>query len=278
MTTLLAQITDTHIREPGRLAYRRLNTALFLKSAIEALMRLPQKPDALILTGDLTDFARPGEYQHLSTLLEPLDFPYYLLPGNHDDADNLRAAFPHHRYLGTDDFVQYSVKVGDLRIVALDSTVRGQSAGRLCTSRLTWLAAELDRDPATPTIVAIHHPPFKTLIGHMDRIGLLEGADEFAAILNRYTNIERVISGHLHRSIFTRFANTMASTAPSPAHQVCFDLSEDAPSSWILEPPGFHVHAWQGVAGHKTSLVTHVVPIGRFDGPFPFHENGDLID
>ena len=35
MMTLLAQITDSHIREPGRLAYRRLNTAPYLSSAVE---------------------------------------------------------------------------------------------------------------------------------------------------------------------------------------------------------------------------------------------------
>ena len=37
-----------------------------------------------------------------------------------------------------------------------------------------WLAEHLDE--TTPTIVAMHHPPFITGIGHMDRIGLLEGA------------------------------------------------------------------------------------------------------
>lgn len=274
MTTLLAQVTDTHIRAPGRLAYRRLDTAPYLACAVDALLGLPQKPDAVILTGDLTDFGRPAEYRHLAQLMEPLDFPCYLLPGNHDDPDNLRRTFPGHTYLGTGRFIQYSISVGDLRVVALDSSERGQSAGRLCPSRLAWLEAELDHDPLTPTVIAIHHPPFKTLIGHMDRIGLLEGAQDFAAILERHSNIQRVICGHLHRTIFTSFARTVVSTAPSPAHQVCLDLSEQAPSAWILEPPAFHLHAWEGAG----PLLTHVVPVGRFDGPHPFHENGALID
>ena len=34
MTTLLAQLTDLHIREPGRLAYGRLDTAPYLLSLI----------------------------------------------------------------------------------------------------------------------------------------------------------------------------------------------------------------------------------------------------
>jgi 3',5'-cyclic AMP phosphodiesterase CpdA len=276
MTTLLAQVTDTHIREPGRLAYGRLNTAPYLAAAVAALMKLPQKPDALLLTGDLTDFGRVAEYEHLAELLGPLDIPYYLLPGNHDDRDNMRRCFPTHAYMGGGRFIQYSVTVGGIRIVALDSAEHGQSAGRLCASRLAWLAAELEHDQVTPTVIAIHHPPFETLIGHMDKIGLLEGARDFEAIVARHPNVQRVICGHLHRTIYTSFAHTIASTAPSPAHQVCLDLQEDAASAWNLEPPGFHVHAWTGNGAGR--LLTHVVPVGQFEGPYPFHENGVLID
>lgn len=274
MMTLLAQITDTHIREPGRLAYSRLNTAPYLVSAVDALMKLPQKPNALILTGDLTDFGRHAEYQHLADMLAPLDIPYYLLPGNHDDRENMRSSFPDHSYLGGEKFIQYSLMIGGLRVIALDSSESGQSAGKLCSARLAWLETELNRDKHIPTIIAIHHPPFKTLIGHMDKIGLLEGAEDFKTIINRHSNIERVICGHLHRTIYTNFGNTIASTAPSPAHQVCLDLQENAVSAWTLEPPGFHLHAWSG----SGNLLTHVVSVGSFDGPYPFHENGMLID
>ena len=58
MSTFLYQITDLHIREPGRKAYGRLNTAPYLKQAVETIARCPQQPTALVLTGDLTDFGR----------------------------------------------------------------------------------------------------------------------------------------------------------------------------------------------------------------------------
>lgn len=271
--TLLAQITDLHIREPGRLAYGRLDTAPYLAEAVAHLDRLPQQPDAVVLTGDLSDFGRAAEYEHLARLLAPLRIPFYLLPGNHDDRDQMRRSFPGHDYLGSGGWVQYAVRIGALRLLALDTVDTGQSAGRLCDERLDWLERELAADPRTPTVVAMHHPPFRTLIGHMDRIGLLEGADRLDAILRRHAHVERIVCGHLHRSIWQRFGGTIASTAPSPAHQVCLDLDDDAASAWTLEPPGFHLHAWSGAA-----LVTHVAAIGRFDGPHPFHMGGALID
>lgn len=274
MSLILAQITDTHIREPGRLAYGRLDTAPYLKAAVRSVMALKQRPDAVLLTGDLTDFGRPAEYEHLAELLAPLSMPYYLMPGNHDDRDQMRRSFPSHSYLGTEGFIQYAINLGAMRLLALDTVETGASGGRLCPPRLAWLKEQLDEDHYRPTILALHHPPFKSLIGHMDLIGLMEGAKELETLVCSYRNVERIVSGHLHRTIYTRFGGTVASTAPSPAHQVCLDLSEDAPSQWCLEPPGYQLHAWQAGAG----LLTHSVAIGGFEGPFPFHENGALID
>ncbi|MFO0107663.1 MAG: phosphodiesterase, partial [Burkholderiales bacterium] len=45
MTTHLLQLSDLHIREPGRLAYGRLDTAPYLRQAIDTILRLAQRPD-----------------------------------------------------------------------------------------------------------------------------------------------------------------------------------------------------------------------------------------
>ncbi|WP_395348590.1 phosphodiesterase [Variovorax sp. UC122_21] len=282
--TFLVQLTDLHIREPGRLAYGRIDTAPYLARAVRSVLALRQSPDAVVITGDLTDFGRAAEYEHLARLLAPLEargIPVHLMPGNHDDRDQLRRSFPGHAYLGDggdsdgDGFVQYALNVGPLRLIALDTVVPGASHGALCEKRLAWLEARLGESRREPVVVAMHHPPFQTLIGHMDEIGLLEGAAELEALIARHSNVERVICGHLHRAIDVRFGGTLASTAPAPAHQVCLDLAPDAASAWTLEPPGFRVHAWSPTAGR---LVTHLAASGHFEGPYPFHDNGALID
>ena len=274
MTTLLYQITDLHIREPGRLAYGRLNTAPYLQRAIETVHACPQPPTAVVFTGDLTDFGRAEEYDHLRSLIASLQCPVYLLPGNHDDPNQMRASFPEHAYLGEQGPVQYSVAVGDLQLIALDTTTPQQSHGTLCEARLQWLEEALEAARHRPVVIAMHHPPFTTLIGHMDKIGLLEGREALERLVSKYPNVERIICGHLHRAIDIRFAGTVASTCPAPAHQVVLDLHPDAASQWNLEPGGFRIHAWQ--AG--TGLVSHTRPVGNFEGPYPFHMGGVLID
>ncbi len=273
--TFLLQLSDLHIREPGRLAYGRIDTAPYLREAVASIGRLPQRPDAVVITGDLTDFGRAAEYEHLRALLAPLaPLPIYLLPGNHDERQQLRASFPEHAWLGSEGFVQYSVPVGGLQLIALDTVVPGASEGSLCAERLDWLAAQLDACRDRPVVIAMHHPPFRTLIGHMDEIGLLQGADALEALVARHPNVERVICGHLHRSIQVRFGGSLALTVPSPAHQVCLDLASDAPSAWTLEPPGYALHALP--AGGR--LVSHLAASGRHEGPYPFHDGGQLID
>ena len=225
-TTLLLQLSDLHIREPGRLAYGRINTAPYLQQAVQSITRLPQRPDAVVITGDLTDFGRAAEYDHLRALLAPLgSMPIYLLPGNHDDRAALRRAFPEHAYLQSnnstdaDGFIQYDIGFPGLRLLTLDTVVPHASHGSLCAKRIDWLADRLAEAPQTPTIVALHHPPFRAFLDYMDGIGLREGSDALADVVSRHPQVCRILCGHLHRSVQTRWAGTLVQTAPSTAHQ-----------------------------------------------------------
>lgn len=265
--TLLAQLSDLHIRAEGELAFGRVDTAALLRQAIDRLLALPQRPDAVLCTGDLVDSGSAAEYTHLARLLAPLPMPVYLMPGNHDARAGLRAAFPDHAYLGTDSFIQYAVQLPGLRVLALDSVVPGSPAGRLCQDRLAWLATELAAWPRQPTLVALHHPPFATLIEGMDQMGLVDGAAELAALIAQHPQVERVLCGHLHRSIQARFGGTLALTAPSTCHQLWLDLGPGRKPAWTLEPPGFLLHAVRAEGG---ALVTHLVASGAVDGPHAF--------
>lgn len=274
---ILCQISDLHIKPQRRRAYGIVDTATMLERCVEQIRALPQVPDAVIATGDLVDLGQPEEYGLLRELLTPLltgpgALPVYLLPGNHDERGALREAFADHPYLRQwPPFVQYVIEDHAVRLVALDTVIPGHGAGTLCDERLAWLDRTLSASDR-PTVVALHHPPFATGIGHMDRISLAP-AEALARVIQRHPQVERVIAGHLHRSISARFAGTVASVCPSPAHQVALDLDPSAPDCFVMEPPGFQLHHWNGEA-----LVTHTAAIGRYDGPYPFREGGRLID
>jgi 3',5'-cyclic-AMP phosphodiesterase len=271
---LICQITDLHIRLPGQLCYGVVDTAKALSACLASIHAIPQAPDVIVITGDLVDFGRDTEYQHLKSLLESVAIPVYVIPGNHDDRDALRHAFPSHSYLGAQGSpVNYVVDDFAVRIIGIDTTIPGASGGIVSEETLDWLDRQLSRAPQQPTLLMMHHPPFETGIGHMDDIGL-EGASSLAKVVAHHAQIERIICGHLHRSIATRFAGTIASTCPSPAHQVVLDLDQNAAPLFAMEPPGYQLHLFIPGQG----LVTHTAAIGRFPGPHPFFDDAGLID
>lgn len=275
---LLCQISDLHIKANGKKSYRVVDTAESLKRCVAHILALKQRPDAMVITGDLVDFGKPEEYAYLRALLAPLLMPCYVIPGNHDERGALRQAFADHSWHSQEgrrgaDRIEYVIDAHPLRLIALDTVIPNESGGHLAPESVNWLDAMLAKAPHTPTVVIMHHPPFSTGIGHMDEIGL-DNPPILEAVIARHPQVERVLCGHLHRSIQTRFGGTIASTCPSPAHQVQLDLSEDAPSCFVMEPPGYQLHLWSAGGG----LVSHTVAIGDFDGPYPFYEGNGLID
>jgi 3',5'-cyclic AMP phosphodiesterase CpdA len=268
-STLIAQLSDLHLLEPGRMLYGRIDVESRLEAAIDAILALPEAPDAVLATGDLVESGRIAQYRNLGARLARLPMPVYLLPGNHDDRAALREAFPALAARcapSPDGFVQYAFDVGPMRVIALDTSVPGRSHGELCDARLDWLAAELERAAGAPVLIAMHHPPFDSLIGWMDRDGLRAGRERLGSIVSRHPNVERIVCGHLHRAIDARFAGTIASTAPAPAHQIAMELRPDGEHCWTMEPGGWRLHAWTPATG----VVSHLGFAGTFDGPHRF--------
>ncbi|MGO4765714.1 phosphodiesterase [Cupriavidus sp. 2KB_3] len=275
---LVAQLSDLHIKAGGKLSYRRVDTAGALHLAIDTLLAAPQRPDTVIITGDLVDFGSEDEYRFLRDILQRLPMPVRLLPGNHDHRTTLRKVFPDHDYLfdhGDGEApVHYAMAAGPLRLVGFDCTVPGKPGGRVEPEGLAWLDATLAAAPAQPTLLMLHHPPFVTGIGHMDQQGL-DNAAALEAVIARHPQVERVVCGHLHRQITRRFGGTIAMTAPGPAHQVALDLDPQAASRFRMEPPGYLLHWWHPAHG----LVTHLAASGDYGPAHPFFDaNGRLID
>jgi 3',5'-cyclic-AMP phosphodiesterase len=264
---LIAQLTDLHLRPPGRAAYRVAETNMLTERALDKLRALRPQPDVAVITGDMTDCGLPEEYALLRTLLAALPIPVYMVPGNHDRRDNLRRAFSDWPTIVADpEFVQFVVDDFPVRLIGLDTVVEKSSAGALCKRRLAFLSDALDAAPDRPTIVFMHHPPFDCGIRHMDRIRLLEGSAELSAILKRHRQILALWCGHNHRPIETVFGGVPASIIAGVAHQVAFHFHDDREGALVLEPPAFKLHHFS--AG--TGIVSHTVYVEDYPGPFPF--------
>ncbi|MFG1421362.1 phosphodiesterase [Roseixanthobacter liquoris] len=261
---LIAQITDTHIRTPGALAYGVVDTAAFLERAVAHLMTLAPRPDVVLVTGDLTDFDQPEEYARFRALTAAVPIPLLPIPGNHDSTSGVATAFPEIAARAQAGKLNYVEEAFPVRLVMLDSSVSGASHGELGAATLAWLDATLATAPDRPALIALHHPPFLTGINHMD-VQNLRDADALEQVVSRHAQVLAVVCGHVHRTVFTRFAGVTASICPSTAHAVTLDFDPAGAPTFHLEPPALHLHRFA-----DERLVTHTSFIGTYDGPHPF--------
>lgn len=264
----IAQISDLHIKPPGTLAYRRVDTARALQRCVAALNEFSPAPDFVVISGDLADTPTAEEYDYLTRLLAPLKLPFAAIPGNHDSRELMRLAFPQAGYAFASGPLNQKLEVKGLDLLLLDSSVPGKPHGELDAPTLEWLDAMLASSTDRPALVFLHHPPFLTGIWHMDRQNL-ESSAELASIVERHSRLRLIAAGHVHRAALTMFAGRPATICPAPNHAVDLDLAELRQPSFKVEPPAFHLHSWFPGEGFG-SIVTHQIPIGNFDGPHPF--------
>jgi 3',5'-cyclic AMP phosphodiesterase CpdA len=247
---LLVQLSDFHVGAPGG----GRDPRRCLREALDAVAALPDRPDALLASGDLSDDGSPQSYAFVREELERLGLPYFVLPGNHDDRAALRQAFD---LAGEgEEPINYAADLGPLRLVAVDTVLPGADRGELDDIALTLIEAELATAPEQPTLLAMHHPPLHTGIPPLDGICLEAGARAgLAAVLSRHPQVLRVVAGHLHRIVVGELAGRAVLTVPSTYVQARLDFTA---TDFGLgdDPPGFAVHAFA-----EGEIASHVQPI-----------------
>lgn len=262
---LIAQISDPHIRPDGCLYQGVVDSNRMFEQALQHVGDLVPRPDLLLLTGDLVDTGEAEEYAVLRRLLSKCDIPYLVIPGNHDYREQFRAAFSDQHYLPRSGPLHYCIDDFDVRVVALDSCVPQRHHGALDAQGLAWLERTLAADIRKPTLVMLHHPPFVSGIPYLDAYRYLDPAP-LEALLQRFTNIERVLCGHVHRTMLRRWAGTVVCSCPSSTTEIALQLLPDAKPLSFVGPRGCLLHLWTEADG----MVTHLSHIGEQQGPFPF--------
>lgn len=112
------------------------------------------KPDAVVVTGDITMFGFRDEYEEARMYLEKINAQKLIIPGNHDA-----------RYCGDkyfDKIFGFGNKVmnitKDVTIVGIDSSVPDLDEGTVGRGKQRWLKKQLRKIPKNKfKIVAIHH-------------------------------------------------------------------------------------------------------------------------
>lgn len=194
MLTLL-HISDIHCGPP------------FLDHVAEAVVRLAPKvdPDAVIVSGDLTQRAKPQQFRAARRFIERLpDVPTLVVPGNHDVPLYRvweRLTRPHAAYLENSGAKRESVlHLPGAIIVGLDSTSprRTLTRGRITKRQVDWAMEHFEAaDPGDARIVVAHHHFVHAPDALSDR-SMMGGERAVRRFIEG--GVDLAMGGHLHRA------------------------------------------------------------------------------
>jgi 3',5'-cyclic AMP phosphodiesterase CpdA len=184
--TRLFHVSDVHFgaEDPNAIAW------------FDALVKA-ERPDAVVMTGDLTMRARSKQFSAAAAWLQGLGVPVTVEVGNHDLPyfnPWKRFVTPYHRYEVVERLAERPLKIDGLAIVPLKTTARVHwrldwSKGHIAKSALAATLARIALlPPGTTILVACHHPLVNS--------GTRGGDAALAALAG--VGVKAVLSGHLH--------------------------------------------------------------------------------
>lgn len=191
----VVQITDSHLFADRKTLFDGLNTYDTLADVVSLVTREQDDIDCLLCTGDLAQDSSIHAYHNFIDAMAPLDAPQLWIPGNHDIRGNMQQA------LGQNTInLKRSVRLGNWRIIMLDSSVEGQVYGLLDQKELADLDLELadsERSNAH-VLVCVHHNCLPVEAAWLQQ-HCLKNSDELFAILDRFSHVKGVLYGHIHQ-------------------------------------------------------------------------------
>lgn len=184
----VAQITDSHLMATADGYYKQVQPAQHLAAIVAQL--IIEQPDAVLLTGDVTQDHTRASYQLLSDLMAPLNCPVFCLPGNHDDIAELEWLCQHAPFRP-----ERSVQLAGWQLLLLNT--KGETpAGVFGVAQQQWLASQCQRSAAKALWLFCHHHPIP-LNQFIDKHGQQQQA-ELWQLINAEPRIRGIAHGHAH--------------------------------------------------------------------------------
>jgi len=254
---LIAQVTDMHIVARGShwLSIPATDTAERLKKVINKINALVPKPDIVLFTGDNTEDGKRESYEHLLEILKPLAVPFFIIPGNHDNREEMRAAFPQMPYEG--NFLQLAALNYPLGLIGLDTLIPGEDEGSLSRESITWLEEKLRENPHKDFLIFLHHFPVKVGQSYFDTIRFIPD-EYFARVIAENANAIGLIAGHYHKPFSSSYAGKPCFIGHSSAPLYAFPNYQAMSGPKLeLTPPAFTLYRWdeEKVLSAETVMV-----------------------
>ena len=220
------QLSDSHI---GFAKDANKDVTATLREAVAKVNALPQSPSLVLHTGDITQLARPEEFDTANEVLKGLrtDRVFYV-PGEHDVATDNGAGYLQRYGKGTKGGGWYSFDHSGVHFVGLVNVLnlKAGGLGSLGAEQIAWLGRDVARLSSSTPIVLFAHVPLWTVYPEWG--WGTDDSGQALALLKRFGSVT-VLNGHIHQimqkveghvsfhtAMSTAFPQPTPGTAPAP--------------------------------------------------------------
>jgi 3',5'-cyclic-AMP phosphodiesterase len=208
------QISDSHM---GFNKPANPNVVATLQATIEKINALPNQPEFIIHTGDLSHDSKAAQYDALDQVLKgakPKQF--YFVPGEHDtSADDGKMYLERYsKAVSAKGSGWYSFNHKDVHFVGLNNSAVLEGMGKLGDEQLKWLEADLKGQPASRPVVVFAHIPLWSVYPEWG--WGTQDSEQALSYLKRFGSVT-VLNGHIHQVMQKTEGNVMFHTAMSTA-------------------------------------------------------------
>jgi len=253
----LVQLTDLHLNAAPRQGMVDPGNDELFRLVLAHAATAPERPDVLVLTGDLVHDGAPSGYRRLAHEVRRHGLRACALPGNHDDPEAMADT------LGAEGvFCGTALRLGGWSLVLLDTHLPGTDDGELGEAQLSLLEGALGDGQDTHVLIALHHHPVPVGSRWIDAMGLRD-APAFWSLIAGHPRVRGVLCGHVHQEHSIRRGGIPTWTTPATCRQFAphrdqFTLDD--------RPPGYRCLALHPDGRVETSVV-RVPPPPRQVGP-----------
>lgn len=213
------QISDSHI---GFNKPANPEATATLQVAIDRINALPNRPDFIIHTGDLTQLSKPSEFDTLDQALKGVSAKQiYYVPGEHDMLTDNGEQYLQRYGKGTKGAGWYSFDQKGVHFVGLVNVVnlKAGGLGSLGHEQLEWLEDDLRGRSASTPIVLFAHIPLWTICP--DWGWGTDDSEQALSYVKRFGSVT-VLNGHIHQVMQKvegklSFHTAMSTAFPQPA-------------------------------------------------------------
>ncbi|QDH25772.1 metallophosphoesterase [Neokomagataea tanensis] len=166
--------------------------------------------DAIMVSGDLTNFGTPAEFTKAAQWLAALPAPAFVIPGNHDAMVRQPEATGRSKWIDwAAPQYPYCHELNGVAIIGVNSgvpTLPFMASGRVGKQQRQRLATLLKRthDAGLCRVVMIHHPPCKGLVPWRKALHDMKAVTDVL----RAEGAEIVLHGHSHNATLTHIPNS----------------------------------------------------------------------